>query len=104
MQARGAQMATGDRQTLPVAMTRLDDSDPALMEELLETVGGVARSAGFTLGPEVLAFEAEFAAYCATRHAIGVSSGTDALALTLRALGIGPGDEVLVPANSFIGT
>jgi len=52
----------------------------------------------------VLAFEAEFALYCGTGHAIGVSSGTDALALTLRALRIGPGDEVLVPANTFIGT
>ena len=85
-------------------MTRLDDSDPALMRELLETVSRVARSASFTLGPEVRAFEAEFGAYCATEHAIGVSSGTDALALTLRALRIGPGDEVLVPANTFIGT
>jgi dTDP-3-amino-3,4,6-trideoxy-alpha-D-glucose transaminase len=97
-------MATVARQNSPVAMTRLDDSDPALMQELLETVSRVARSAGFTLGPEVLAFEAEFALYCGTGHAIGVSSGTDALALTLRALRIGPGDEVLVPANTFIGT
>jgi dTDP-3-amino-3,4,6-trideoxy-alpha-D-glucose transaminase len=104
MQAADAQTATVARQGRPVAMTRLDDSDPALMEELLETVSGVARSAGFTLGPAVQAFEAEFAAYCGTGHAIGVSSGTDALALTLRALRIGPGDEVLVPANSFIGT
>jgi dTDP-3-amino-3,4,6-trideoxy-alpha-D-glucose transaminase len=104
MQAATAQMATVARRNLPIAMTRLDDSDPALMQELLETVGRVARSAGFTLGPEVLAFEAEFAAYCGTGHAIGVSSGTDALALTLRALRIGPGDEVLVPANTFIGT
>jgi dTDP-3-amino-3,4,6-trideoxy-alpha-D-glucose transaminase len=92
------------RQNLPVPMTRLDNSDPALMQELLETVSRVARSADFTLGPDVLAFEAEFAAYCGTGHAIGVSSGTDALALTLRALRIGPGDEVLVPANTFIGT
>jgi dTDP-4-amino-4,6-dideoxygalactose transaminase len=52
----------------------------------------------------VHAFEAEFAAYCGTGYAVGVSSGTDALALTLRALRIGPGDDLLVPANSFIGT
>jgi dTDP-3-amino-3,4,6-trideoxy-alpha-D-glucose transaminase len=101
MRAAGVQIA---REKLPVPMTRLDNSDPALMQELLETVSRVARSADFTLGPDVLAFEAEFAAYCGTGHAIGVSSGTDALALTLRALRIGPGDEVLVPANTFIGT
>lgn len=97
-------MAPGARQHRPIAMTRLDDADPALMQELLETVTRVARSAGFTLGPEVEAFEAEFAAYCGTAHAVGVSSGTDALALALRARRIGPGDEVLVPANTFIGT
>jgi dTDP-3-amino-3,4,6-trideoxy-alpha-D-glucose transaminase len=101
MRAASVQIA---RQNLPVPMTRLDNSDPALMQELLETVSRVARSADFTLGPDVLAFEAEFAGYCGTGHAIGVSSGTDALALTLRALRIGPGDEVLVPANTFIGT
>jgi dTDP-4-amino-4,6-dideoxygalactose transaminase len=101
MRAAGVQIA---REKLPVPMTRLDNSDPALMQELLETVSRVARSADFTLGPDVLAFEAEFAGYCGTEHAIGVSSGTDALALTLRALRIGPGDEVLVPANTFIGT
>ncbi len=74
------------------------------MEELLETVRRVAWSARFTLGPEVEAFELEYADYCGVSHAVGVSSGTDALALTLRALEIGPGDEVLVPANSFIAT
>jgi dTDP-4-amino-4,6-dideoxygalactose transaminase len=58
----------------------------------------------FTLGDEVEAFEREFAAYCGARFAVGVSSGTDALALALRALGVRPGDEVIVPANSFVAT
>ncbi len=58
----------------------------------------------FILGPEVEAFEAEFAAYCGTRCAIGVANGLDALFLVLKAWGIGPGDEVLVPANTFIAT
>lgn len=87
-----------------VPMTRLDNADPDLLGELLQTVRSVASSGAFTLGAEVEAFEAEFAAYCETAHAVGVSSGTDALALGLRALGIGPGDEVILPANSFVAT
>jgi dTDP-3-amino-3,4,6-trideoxy-alpha-D-glucose transaminase len=58
-------------------------------------VDRVIASAWFILGPEVEAFEAEFAAACGARHAVGVGTGTDAIALTLRALGIGPGDEVI---------
>jgi dTDP-3-amino-3,4,6-trideoxy-alpha-D-glucose transaminase len=90
--------------TVEVPLTRLDNSDPALMEELLGAVERVARGAAFILGSEVEAFEAELAAYCETSEAIGVASGTDALALSLRALGIGPGDEVVLPANTFIAT
>jgi dTDP-3-amino-3,4,6-trideoxy-alpha-D-glucose transaminase len=90
--------------TLGVPLTRLDNSDPELMEELLEAVARVARSAAFTLGDELDAFESEFADYCDCGYAVGVSSGTDALALCLRAMDIGPGDEVIVPANSFIAT
>ena len=83
-----------------VPFTRLDGADP----ELLSAVERVARDSAFTLGDEVDLFESEFAAYCGTDHAVGVSSGTDALALALRGLGIGPGDEVIVPANSFIAS
>jgi dTDP-3-amino-3,4,6-trideoxy-alpha-D-glucose transaminase len=87
-----------------IPLTRLDDADPALMEDLLDAVRRVAATASFTLGAEVAAFERDWAAYCGVAHAVGVSSGTDALVLVLRALEIGPGDEVLVPANSFIAT
>ena len=87
-----------------VPMTRLDNADPELLRELLKTVESIGSSGAFTLGEEVEAFEAEFAAYCEAAHAVGVSSGTDALALGLRSLGIGPGDEVIVPANSFIAS
>jgi dTDP-3-amino-3,4,6-trideoxy-alpha-D-glucose transaminase len=83
---------------------RLDDTDPALMEEMLEAVARVAATGAFTLGREVEAFEAEFAAYNETAHSVGLSSGTEALVLALRALDIGRGDEVIVPANSFIAT
>ena len=65
---------------------------------------GVAERGAFTLGEPVEGFEREFAAYCETDFAVGVSSGTEALALALRALEIGPGDEVIVPTNSFIAT
>jgi dTDP-4-amino-4,6-dideoxygalactose transaminase len=58
----------------------------------------------FVLGREVAAFESEFAAYCGVTHCIGVGNGLDALYLTLKAHGIGPGDEVIVPANTFIAT
>jgi dTDP-3-amino-3,4,6-trideoxy-alpha-D-glucose transaminase len=87
-----------------VPLTRLDNSDPELMDDLLAAVERVARGASFILGREVEAFEAELAAYCGTAEAIGVGSGTDALALALMARGIGPGDEVIVPTNSFIAS
>lgn len=64
----------------------------------------VLESGWFVLGPEVEAFEAAYASFCGTRHAIGMSNGLDALHLTLRAAGIGPGDEVLVPGNTFVAT
>ncbi len=88
----------------PVPLTRLDFADPSLLEELMGAVRDVAERGAFTLGEPVEAFEREFAAYCETDFAVGVSSGTEALALALRALEIGPGDEVIVPSNSFIAT
>jgi dTDP-3-amino-3,4,6-trideoxy-alpha-D-glucose transaminase len=87
-----------------VPFVRLDRDDPELLEELLDEVRTVATGGAFVLGAHVEAFEADFAAYCEADEAIGVASGTDALALALRALGVGPGDEVIVPANTFIAT
>jgi dTDP-3-amino-3,4,6-trideoxy-alpha-D-glucose transaminase len=87
-----------------IPITRLDPADPALLEELLEVVARVASAGAFTLGSEVEAFEAEFAAYCETTHAVGLSSGTEAIVLALRALEISHGDEVVLPTNSFIAT
>jgi dTDP-3-amino-3,4,6-trideoxy-alpha-D-glucose transaminase len=87
-----------------VPLVRLDSADPDLFEELIAAVERVAWAGAFIGGEEVEAFEEEFARYCGTARAVGVSSGTEALALTLRALGIGAGDEVIVPANSFIAT
>ncbi len=87
-----------------VPLTRLDFADPELLEELMSAVRAIAERGAFTLGEPVEAFEREFAAYCQTGFAVGVSSGTEALALALRALEIGAGDEVIVPTNSFIAT
>jgi dTDP-4-amino-4,6-dideoxygalactose transaminase len=87
-----------------IPLMRLDFADPALLEELLGSVREVAERGAFTLGEPVEGFEREFAEYCETDLAVGVSSGTEALVLALRALEIGPGDEVIVPTNSFIAT
>ncbi|MBI3269149.1 MAG: DegT/DnrJ/EryC1/StrS family aminotransferase [Planctomycetes bacterium] len=73
---------------------------PAMDETVLRVIG----KGMFILGDEVERFEQEFAAYCGVRHAIGVASGLDGLRLVLRALGLGPGDEVITPPNSFIAT
>jgi dTDP-3-amino-3,4,6-trideoxy-alpha-D-glucose transaminase len=89
---------------MEVPFTRLDFADPELLEELLGVVRDVAERGAFTLGEQVESFEREFADYCETDFAVGVSSGTEALVLALRALEIGPGDEVIVPSNSFIAT
>src|SRR5215207_447934 len=72
-----------------------------LRPEIDAAIAGVLDSARFILGPDVSAFEEEFAAYCGVLHAIGVANGTDAITLALRALGVGPGDEVVVPSFTF---
>jgi dTDP-3-amino-3,4,6-trideoxy-alpha-D-glucose transaminase len=69
--------------------------------ELRAAVGRVLDAGAFILGPEVRAFEEEFAATVGSRHAIGVANGTEALTVALRALGVGPGDEVVVPSFTF---
>jgi dTDP-4-amino-4,6-dideoxygalactose transaminase len=76
----------------------------AIREEALRVTAEIYESQLFILGKRVEAFEHDFAAYCQTKHAIGVSSGTDALLEALMVLGIGQGDEVIVPAYSFFAT
>jgi dTDP-4-amino-4,6-dideoxygalactose transaminase len=76
----------------------------ALKPEIDEAVHRVLENCTFILGPEVAAFERDFAAYCQTRHAIGVNSGTSALHLALLAAGAGPGDEVITTPFSFVAT
>ena len=75
-----------------------------LKPEIDAAVSRVLESGWYILGPEVEAFEAEWAAYCDAKHAVGLANGLDALTLALRALDIGPGDEVIVPSNTYIAT
>jgi len=76
----------------------------SIREPLDEAYRRVVDSGWFIMGPELEAFEYEFAQYCKVKHCIGVGNGLEALHLLLRAYGIGPGDEVIVPANTFIAT
>ena len=73
-------------------------------DEILEEMKKLVRTGAFTLGPQVEEFEEKFAQLIGTKYAIGVNSGTDALMLSLKALGIGYGDEVITAANTFIAT
>ncbi|HEV7586395.1 MAG TPA: DegT/DnrJ/EryC1/StrS family aminotransferase [Solirubrobacteraceae bacterium] len=72
-----------------------------LGEELRAAIDRVLDSEHFILGPEVSAFERELASYCGASHAVGVANGTDAITIALRSMGVGPGDEVVVPSFTF---
>ena len=76
----------------------------AIADELREAFEACLPGTRFTLGPQLRAFEAEFAAYCGAGTGIGISSGTAALTLALRALGVGPGDEVITVPNTYVAT
>ncbi len=80
-----------------------DTSTPlaGLRGEIREAIDRVLDSQRYILGPEVSAFEQEFAAYCGSAHGVGVANGTDAITIALRAMGVGPGDEVIVPSFTF---
>lgn len=75
-----------------------------LREQIDDALNRVVASGWYVLGPEVEAFESEFAAYCGVRHCVGVGNGLEALHLALRVLDVGPGDEVIVPSNTYIAT
>lgn len=86
---------------VPFSFLKEQFADP---ESIFERIRVFLKRCDFTLGQELQEFEKQYAASVGARFAIGVGSGTDALALSLKALGIGPGDEVIVPAHTFIAT
>ena len=90
--------------TMRVPFLDLRVQHEPLMTELVDAFRQVTETSAFAGGPFVARFETEFAAFCGTRHALGVGSGTDALWLTLLSLGVGPGDEVITVPNSFMAT
>lgn len=87
-----------------IAFLNLREINDRYVGEIRESVERVLRSGWYILATECEGFESEFAKFCGARHAIGVANGLDALTLSLRALDIGPGDEVLVPSNTFVAT
>ena len=87
-----------------IPLLDLDAMHRELSAELDDAWRQVSKSAKFIGGEFVERFEAEWASYCRADYCVGVASGTAALELTLAALGIGPGDEVIVPANTFVAT
>ncbi len=86
-----------------MAVALFDTSTPLepLRPELRDAFDRVLDTQRFILGEEVSAFESEFAAYCGVEHAVGVANGTDAITIALRSIGVGPGDEVVVPSFTF---
>ncbi len=86
---------------MPIGLFDTETPLLALREQIVERLAEVVERGVYILGPEVKAFEQEFAAYLGVRHAIGVANGTDAITIALRALGVGPDDEVVVPSFTF---
>jgi len=87
-----------------VPFFNLGEQTALLTPQILKGFNKILTNTNFILGQEVIQFENNFAQYCGVNNCIGVNSGTDALTLALKALDIGPGDEVIIPANTFIAT
>ncbi len=89
---------------MPIPLVDLQIMHREIEAEVNAAFDRIMSSGAFVLGPDVAEFESAFARYCEVDHCIGVANGTDALELAMRALDIGPGDEVVLPANTFIAT
>ena len=96
--------AVATRRGGTVRFVALEQQHAHIEHELKDAFARLLQSSAYTLGVEVERFEAEFAEYSEARHCVGVASGTAALSLMLEAYGIGAGDEVVVPAHTFIAS
>jgi dTDP-4-amino-4,6-dideoxygalactose transaminase len=101
---RRAGATTGGLRVSKVPFLDIASQQAEIMDEVLPVWQAQFAGAAFIGGPEVAAFEQEYAQYIGVEHVIGVSNGTDALELSFRAVGVGPGDEVIMPANTFVAT
>lgn len=97
-------LALGTADFAPVPLVDLAAQQAEVHQEVLAGIEALLRSAAFIGGEPVAAFEREYAQFCGAEHCVGASNGTDALELALRALGVGPGDEVILPAGTFVAT
>ena len=89
---------------MKIPLVDLQAQYKAIGKEVMPGLAAVLEKCNFILGEEVQRFETAFAAWCGSAHGVGVASGTDALELALKAAGVGPGDEVIVPAHTFVAT
>lgn len=99
-----SELETTQKETVPVPPLNLVENFKQIRDEVLPTLTEIADSGWYVLGPRVAAFEKELAEYCGAKHALGVSSGTDAILMALMTLGIGPRHEVIVPTFTFFAT
>jgi dTDP-4-amino-4,6-dideoxygalactose transaminase len=90
--------------TCHIPLVDLSLQHAEIAAEVAEGIERVISTGAFVLGPDVTEFEREFAEYCGVAHCVGVANGTDAIELALRAIGVGPSDEVIIPANTFAAT
>ena|SRR5260221_64771 len=89
---------------MKIRFVDLPRQNKILNKQLMRTIKEVVEEADFNMGPRLRKFEDDFAKFCGKKYAVGMNSGTDALLLALMAYGIGKGDEVIVPANSYFST
>jgi dTDP-4-amino-4,6-dideoxygalactose transaminase len=97
-------LIVGAGEKMSVPLVDLAVQHAAVAEEVAEGWRQVLAKTSFIAGPQVAAFESEYAAFTGAQHCVGVANGTDAIEIALRALGVGPGDECILPANTFIAT
>src|ERR1700716_1822693 len=101
---KGSDHMTVTTKTQEIPLVDLRAQYATIRTEVREAIDGVLESMQLTIGPNVRAFDQEWAAYCGTKHAIGVGSGTDALQLAIRAIGVSSGDEVITVSHTFFAT